>query len=186
VAAVVAVLLLVSVSVFPVFAVWTRADPMLAGENPELSVNATGYAWESRPDQMAAATWLRTETTGQPAMVSRPTDDAVYTWQEGANLASTFSGVPTLAGWRHAAGYHGLDRYRLRVNHTQAVYERDWAVARTSLAYFDIEYIYVGPAEREAYGTRDFAAESPAVTVAYENPSVTIYHVNQTALETNG
>ena len=182
VAAVVAVLLLVSVAVFPIFAVWTRADPMLSGDSPDLSMNATGYAWETRADQMRAVEWLRTETSGQPAMVSRPTDDAVYTWSEGANLAATFSGVPTLAGWRHAAGYHGLDSYQLRVNHTQAIYERDWPVARHSLDYFDVEYIYVGPAERRAYGERDFAAHSPAVTVAYENPTVTLYHVNQTAL----
>ena len=180
--AVVAALLLVSVAAFPTFAVWSRTDPVLSGENPDLSLDGAGYLWETRADQMDAVEWLRTETDGQPAMVSRPTDDAVYTWGEGANLAATFSGVPTLAGWRHAAGYHGLARYRARVNHTQAIYGDDWAVARNSLAYFDVEYIYVGPAERDEYGQRDFAAQSPAIAVAYENPAVTIYRVNQSAL----
>jgi YYY domain-containing protein len=180
--AVVAAIVLVSAAVFPAFAVWTETDPMLSGDDPDLSLDGEGYLRESRPAELAAIEWLRTETSGQPAMVSRPTDDAVYTWAEGANLAATFSGVPTLAGWRHAAGYHGLDAYRIRANHTRAIYERDWAVARDSLRYFDVEYVYVGPSEREAYGTRDFAAESPAVTVAYENSAVTLYHVNRTRL----
>ena len=178
--AIAAAFLLVSVAVFPAAAVWTQTDALRSGD-ADLSLDGTGYAWESRPDQMQAVAWLRS-VDGQPTMVSLPTDDAVYTWGEGANLAATFSGVPTLAGWRHAAGYHGLARYNTRVNHTRAIYVSEWSVARESLRQFDVSYIYVGPAEREAYGTRDFAAQSPAITVAYENPAVTIYRVDQSAL----
>lgn len=182
-AVVLAAVVLVSVAAFPGFAVEKQTKPLDSGGGADLSLNGTAYAWETRSDQMQAVEWLRTETSGQPTMVSRPTDDAVYTWREGANLASTFSGVPTLAGWRHAAGYHGLSGYQTRVNHVQQIYEQEWQVARYSVEYFDVEYIYVGPTERAEYGSRDFAALSPVVTVAYENPTVSIYRVNQTALE---
>jgi YYY domain-containing protein len=181
--AVLAALLLVTTAFFPFFALWSAYDPLLNGQpGPALSLDGTAYLDGERPDQMAAVEWLRTETTGQPTMVSKPTDTAVYTWDGGANLPATFSGVPTLAGWEHAAGYHGREAFAVRVSHVEAIYQDEWAVARNSLRQFDVRYIYQGPVERAAYGQREFAEMSPAISVAYENPTVTIYAVDQAAL----
>ncbi|MEF8976926.1 MAG: hypothetical protein V5A21_11940, partial [Halapricum sp.] len=56
------------------------------------------------------------------------------------------------------------------------------AEQRRLLAEYDVELIYVGPNERSAYGgiTVD---DLDAVRVTKEWPRVTIYRVDQTALE---
>jgi YYY domain-containing protein len=178
-----AALLVVLLAAFPAFAVGSFVDDATGADGDlQLGLNASGEAADVRPGEVAAARWLRQNTTGQPIVVSKPAGHDVYNWDGGANTLSTFSGVPTLAGWEHAAGYHGLDAYEQRLRVVDRIYSGEPTVVRRLLRRHDVDYVHVGPAEREAYGVRAFAMEFQSMEVAYRNNDVTIYAVNQTML----
>lgn len=175
-------LVLVFALVFPTFAFAGRLNQSVLGDRPvEPSLNATADIGHGQPGRLAAARWLRTETTGQPTMVSHPTNTSVYSWRSGANAVSVLSGVPTLAGWEHAAGYHGREAYYARVARAESVYLGNWSAANATLHELAVDYVLHGPAEFEAYGYWDHA-DRPGISVAYENDAVTIYAVNRSAL----
>ena len=175
-------LVLVSALVFPAFAFAGHLDQFVPADRPaEPSLNATVDIGEGQSGRLAAARWLRTETTGQPTLASRPTNASVYSWQDGANAVSVLSGVPTLAGWEHAAGYHGREAYYERAARAESVYLGNWSAANTTLRELAVDYVLYGPAEFDAYGYWDHA-DRPGILVAYENDAVTIYAVNRSAL----
>ncbi|QDX41512.1 DUF2298 domain-containing protein [Salarchaeum sp. JOR-1] len=142
------------------------------------SLDAFETAEDYHPYEAAAIEWLDANVSGQPTIVSRPSSD-VYQW---ANPASSLTGIPTVAGWVHARNYHDADVYDRRVRDVDFIYTIDSADSRALLLdYYDVQYIYYGPLERDAYGSVSFASE-PGIRVAYENEKVTVYAVNQSAL----
>jgi len=131
---------------------------------------------DTRGDEMAALSWL--DEQGGPTIVEAPTRHP-YQWK---NVASTFTGANTIAGWNHQAGYRGEAAYDQRATQAEAVYEGPWEEGVAALRQYDIEYIYVGPSERESFASiREFDRHE-GITVAFDNAAVTIYAVDQTAL----
>jgi uncharacterized membrane protein len=147
------------------------------GGAEELSLDAMTFAHAQHPEEAAAIEWLA-DRPGQPTMVSKPCR-AVYTW---CNPASSLTGIPTVLGWGHEALYRGDDAYNSRWVVVSVLYDTEDAHSRAVLLRnYDVEYIYVGPREREAYETIDYSVES-GIEVAYANDEVVIYRVTQAAL----
>lgn len=148
------------------------------GGADEFSLDGMTYAHTHHPEEAAAIEWLA-DRPGQPTMVSKPCA-SIYRW---CNPASSLTGIPTLAGWgHHESVYHGADAYSDRLTVVNVLYDTDDPYSRAILLRnYDVDYIYVGPREREAYETIDYAAE-PGIEVAFRNDAVVIYRVTHAEL----
>jgi len=177
-----------------VFGVLATGDEVGAAWEGEGIEDATidGLAvWEThRPAELAAITWLdgeasRTQSVlwmdrkvGTPTVLEAP-GRRPYHWQ---NPASTFTGLPTVAGWAHEEGYRGEAAYTERVDDAVVVLYDEWN-GTDRLRDHDVRYVYVGPVERDRYGDEmtDFAAD-PRFELVYETEAVRIYRVDRDAL----
>jgi YYY domain-containing protein len=182
-AAVVAVLLVASTGVYGALAV-----PNHFGGAGPATLDATAYVADEHPEYAGAIAWLDRQE-GRPTILSAPgtswmdgagygNPPGMYGWQ--SNPASSLTGVPTVAGWQHEVGYRGDEAYFDRVRDVDAAYltpERRAAV----LAKYDVQYVWVGPAERARYGEVSFGA-TPGVEPVQEVGAVRIYRVDQSAL----
>ncbi|WP_211311246.1 DUF2298 domain-containing protein [Halarchaeum salinum] len=167
-----AVLLVVAVvsamAVFPAFAGGERANAAIEGE---ATLDGLGYVNDSHPDAGAAIAWLDSRE-GTPTITSAP-GIAIYQWM---NAPSSLTGIPTVLGWVHEKGYRGSKAYEDRREDVERLYESN---ANTTLAIaekYDVEYIYVGPNERERYDLREFGSHE-RITPVFEKGTVTIYSV---------
>ncbi len=131
-----------------------------------------------RAEEMEAIYWLD-DRSGTPVIVEAPGDRA-YTW---VNPASTFTGLPTVAGWEHQRGYRGIEVYEERVNQVDIIYRGQESAAIDLLHSFEVAYIWVGSNEHERYGEglRDFAAIE-GIDVAFTVEDITIYEVDHDRL----
>jgi YYY domain-containing protein len=129
-----------------------------------------------RGDEMAAMYWL--DERLDPTIVEAPSRFN-YRWE---NAASVFTDAVTVAGWNHQAGYRGVDAYDRRASEAESVYEGPWADAAAVLEKYDVDYVWVGPAERERFSDMREFADRPALSVAFENSAVTIYAIHHDRL----
>ncbi len=186
-ATVVAVILLVGLSLYAGLAL---ADHV--GDREELTLDARSDVQTNAPQEAAAFAWL-TERSGQPRILEAPTPpEHTYASTDGSgewppsryvNGASTFSGLPTIAGWTHSADYHGQEPYDQRVADAEVAFTGDASERAAVLLEYEIEYIYVGPNERAWY---DLAAleDDAGIELKEEfGEEVTIYRVELAALD---
>ncbi|WP_207590378.1 DUF2298 domain-containing protein [Halomontanus rarus] len=150
-----------------------------------LSLDAREEIRATAPDEAGAFDWLA-DREGQPRIVEAPTPPR-HTYgstdasgspppSRAVSGASTFSGLPTLAGWTHAADYHGEDLYWERVDDAETVFEGSDEERAAVLAEYEIGYVYVGPNERAWYELADLEGD-PTLEVAAEFGEVRIYEV---------
>ncbi len=166
-----AVVLVVSASVYGGLALAAHANSA-----DDATLDAFEYVDDERPDEGAAIEWLN-DRLDQPHIVSAP--GSPYSWQ---NPASSLTGIPTVAGWSHAANYHSQAAYETRVNDVRVVYETDDPVSRAVvLRKHDVRYVWVGPIETDRYDVR-VSEEEPGISVAFSNGNVTVYEVEQSEL----
>jgi YYY domain-containing protein len=162
---------------------FTSESPVTSVDDPTLDARA--FVPATHPDEAAAIAWLD-DRTGQPHIVSLPgcwcNDDPrkPYRW---VNAPSSLTGLPTVAGWSHETGYRGDAAYRERVADVETIYEGRPTDQARLLAEYDVEYVYVGPNERAAYGEIT-VAELRGVAVARQFEEVTIYRVDRAELST--
>ncbi|RLM59805.1 hypothetical protein DVK02_03490 [Halobellus sp. Atlit-31R] len=180
-AVVLAVALVASTSVYGVLAVGAHFERGPAG-GPTL--DATQFVETDHPEQAAAIDWID-GVEGRPTMLEAPgatlypggTDGrerAMYTWN--ANPASSLTGVPTVAGWRHEIGYRGREAYVDRVRDVDAMYAESASTRAALFRAYEVRYVWVGPNERARYGSVSF--ESAAIDVVHRSGDVTIYEVS--------
>lgn len=173
IASVLLVLALVSVSIYAAFSVAWVVET--GRDSPSLDAHA--YIEERHAEEAAAIEWLG-DRRGQPTMVSAP-GVKIYRWVNGP---SSMTGIPTVAGWAHEIGYRGEEAYRTRVNDVQILFDTGEPESRAVLLEkYDVEYIYVGPIERERFDTTAYERE-PGISIAYMDEHVTIYRVDQAEL----
>jgi uncharacterized membrane protein len=99
----------------------------------------------------------------------------MYGWN--SNPAASLTGIPTVAGWQHEVGYRGPDAYYSRVRDVDTMFLGTPAEQARLLREYDVEYVWVGPAERLRYeGITVTRLEG--VEVAYREGSVTVYRVD--------
>jgi YYY domain-containing protein len=174
VGAILAALLVVSLSVYGGLALKQHFESGRA----EPTLDATAFVEERHPGEAAAIEWID-DLEGQPTIVTAP-GTSIYRWR---NAPSSLTGVPTVAGWVHEVGYRGGEAYWQRVEHVDAIYTGPRDRQIRLLQRYDVQYVYVGPLERDRYGRGIAVADLPGVTPVEDLPgNVTIYRIDQGAL----
>jgi len=161
-------LLAVSTVLYTGFALNNHFD-----DAPEPTLDATRFVEEQHPEEAAAIRWID-RREGTPTIVTAAPGG--YSWApregKGASAPSSLTGVPTVAGWFHERGYRGGEVFSARVADVRTIYEGPPPEERRLLERYDVEYIYVGPAERARYDLN-----LPELPVAHESGDVRIYRV---------
>ncbi|MCT9096109.1 DUF2298 domain-containing protein [Haloarchaeobius sp. HME9146] len=184
-AVVFAAVLVLSTSIYGGLALSSHFDAHNAN-----TLDAKQWTQDNYPDQYAAIEWLD-EKEGRPVVVERPTTIHLYSVNRPTTPlvsgVSSLTGLPTIAGWGHASNYHTEEGWDERMADVAAVYEgesvyRETTVTRAAvLAKYDVQYIYVGPHEREHYDVSGLA-DAPGITVAKQFGDVTVYAVDQSGV----
>jgi YYY domain-containing protein len=108
---------------------------------------------EPRSAEASAIAWLD-ERAGKPTIVTAAPGG--YRWNprrgNGASAPSSLTGVPTVLGWFHERGYRGNGPYQQRLAEVETIYQSDTYNRTRLLKKHDVEYVYAGPAERTKYG----------------------------------
>ncbi|MFB6221728.1 MAG: DUF2298 domain-containing protein, partial [Halolamina sp.] len=182
------VLLVLSTSVYGAFALSAHFE-----NSPDATLDATSFGPRYSEAEVAATDWLGATATQDTTIVSAPAtsyypakeswghEPGMYDWK--SSIASSLTGVPTVAGWAHEVGYRGAGDYYSRVMAVDLVYTGSASEAALVIRKHDVEYVWVGTAERARYGN-DLVAfgERDGYEVVFENEAVTVYRVEESEL----
>ncbi|MFC7155292.1 DUF2298 domain-containing protein [Halomarina halobia] len=139
------------------------------------TLDALAFVETYHPDEYAAIRWLDARE-GRPVVAAAPGLDS-YGW---TNAETTLTGLQTVAGWRHEVGYRGPEAYYARVEDADRIFTGTPRQRARLLDRYAVRYVYVGPNERERYGTVSFE-DVPGVHVERRFGDVTIYEVERSA-----
>lgn len=113
------------------------------------SLNGLEWLMVQNPNDYQAIKWLKQNTYGRPVVL-----EAVGESYTTFARVSTFTGLPTVLGWRvHEWLWRGsFDLAGARTPEVETIYTRPLsAEARQLIAKYKVKYIFVGDKEREAY-----------------------------------
>ncbi|MFC7235890.1 DUF2298 domain-containing protein [Halosegnis marinus] len=167
--------LLLTTGVYAALAVPAHVDAGSATAN-ELgpTLDATAFVDVTHPAEAPAIDYIDA-LEGRPTIVTAA--PAGYRWNpsggDGASAPASLTGVPTVAGWFHERQYRSPEAYGTRVADVETIYTGTPAEQRALLDEYDVEYVYVGPAERARYGEITIG-DLPGLRVV-ERGGVTIY-----------
>ncbi len=170
----VAVLLILAGLVYPLTATLARTD----GFDRPQTLDGLAFARSSNPSEYEAIRWLNENVDGAPVIL-----EAVGDAYSEAGRVSSRTGLPTVLGWYiHEKGYRGSDEpLQGRTEDVARAYTTTSVdEARAVLEKYDIEYVYVGPFERQQYGHTGLAKFGRFMELAFENAEVTIYRMPET------
>lgn len=132
--------------VYAPLSVWTRTD----GLSGPATLVGTAHLKRNRPAEAEALAWLRANVKGEAVIL-----EAVGgSYTEFARV-SAHTGVPTVLGWDfHEMQWRGTSEHSGRKQDVEELYTtRSWPEAADLLETYDVRYVYIGPLERQAYGT---------------------------------
>ena len=167
---------LVAGTVYPLAAVYSRAGGF---RSPSPTLDALAYLATSDADEMAAIEWIRRHTRTDATIVQA----VGASYRADQSRISVATGRPTLLGWQgHEVQWRGADFARQTVGRVSAVrdlYGSNEEAVRATLEQWHVDYVYVGPRERAAYGipTRDddVLALARTMDLAFRRGDVRIY-----------
>ena len=171
-----AVVVLLATGLYAGFAVPAHLDDEPVGaDGPTL--DGTAYTHAMYPDEAAAIDWLDGRD-GQPTIVTAAPGG--YWWNpeegDGASAPASLTGTPTVLGWFHQEQYRGPDPYQERLDHVTTIYEGSPDEQSALFDRYDVAYVYVGPAERNAYDEMT-VEDHPDLEPAFEQGEVVVYEV---------
>jgi YYY domain-containing protein len=158
--------------VYPVTATFHVTDSF----NRERYLDGLTFIQRNRPGDYEAILWLGDNVEGTP-VVLEAVGDSHTSWGQ----VSAYTGLPTVLGWPlHQFFFRGsYEPQGTRRNDVKAAYlSSDAERVRSILERYDVEYVYVGPLEREAYGQIDMSTLAQMGEAVYENGDVTIFRVS--------
>jgi YYY domain-containing protein len=152
-------------------------DAVLSPQEGSVDTLAPHDRWKSL--EMESMYWI--DSRGNPTIVEAP-GRYPYQWR---NAVSVLTGANAVAGWNHQEGYRGEDAYDRRATAVEEIYTGSWENATETLRRYDVEYIYVGPSEREMFGDDTLPTfwEFDGISLAFRNQKVQIYAVNASELD---
>jgi uncharacterized membrane protein len=165
------VVMLSAAMVYPVLATLNKTNNF-SGE-PTLD----GIAWVERtqPDDHAAILWLRENAPPQATILEAPGSSYRYD-----NRVSALTGRATLLGWGfHQQQWRGnYDEPGRREPDIETIFNSaDVQATLTLLDKYDINYVYVGPLERQRYRAAGLAKFDRLLEVAFAQGEVVVYAV---------
>jgi YYY domain-containing protein len=137
-----------------------------------------GIAWimRQRPDDYAGIEWLRQHAPDDAVILEAPGSD--YAAYQYTGRVSAMTGLPTLLGWGgHQSQWRGnYEEPARREPEIDLIYNTSdpWQ-AQELLDKYHIDYVYVGPLERERYSPQGLNKFKRWMTVAFQQDNVTIY-----------
>jgi YYY domain-containing protein len=151
------------------------------------TLDATRFVERAHPGEAPAIAYVD-NLSGRPTLLSAPATSrypgeggsypappGMYSWE--SSPAASLTGVPTVAGWHHEVGYRGEAPYISRVRDVDDAYTASPERTVAVLEAYDVEYVWVGPAERARYGNVSFAGVE-GLTPVFERGTVTVYRVD--------
>jgi YYY domain-containing protein len=165
-------LLVVATSIYGVLALEghvTSPGPLQRVDDPTL--DGLDYVQARHPGEAPAIDWVEARE-GQPTVLTAP-GRQIYAWE---NAPSSLTGVPTVIGWVHHERGFGRETARERARDVDTIYTGAPATQRALLAQYDVEYVYVGPEERDVYD-RITVGNLSTTSVAARPGDVVIYAV---------
>jgi len=163
--------LLVAALYYPVAAATSKAG--LFSGRPTLD----GTAWlDANTGEGAAIAWLGQHAEDGATILEAPGDQ----YRPEQSRVSAWTGLPTVLGWVGHEGQWGRDGALLaeRQADVAAIYQGHSAAAvRALLDKYAIEYVYVGPFERQKYGltAANLAILDRVMQRVYDQDGVVIY-----------
>jgi YYY domain-containing protein len=127
------------------------------------------------PDEYDALLWLQTNVHGTPVVLEAAGDA-----NTPLSYVSAYTGLPTVLGWRlQEFWWRGSwEPQAGRKEDIERVYTTtDPEEAKVILERYDVEYVYVGPLERQQYGEVGMAKFVYFMDIAYQNEGVIIYRM---------
>ncbi|MCI0439242.1 MAG: DUF2298 domain-containing protein, partial [Chloroflexi bacterium] len=144
------------------------------GELPvrEATLDGLSFVSRSRPAEYEAIQFLKDDAGPDAALV-----EAVGEWFD-AGLISRSTGIPTVFNWPgHQIQWRGsAEAFDGREQDVAVIYQtQDIETARNLLEKYDVDYVYVGPREREKYGTDGLDKFAAFMQMPFNQDDVAIY-----------
>jgi YYY domain-containing protein len=147
-----AAVLLAGAALYPIGGTMNRARPYNDAGLIEVGGQLRGLASKD-PDELRGIAWLNERSKGQDFVIA----EAVGGDYTEAGRISMATGLPTILGWGgHEDQWRGgTPKARAgRFEDVNALYQsNDANVARQILAKYGVTFVYVGPVERQTYGS---------------------------------
>jgi len=181
------IVLLLGSLYYPLAAVKTKPDTPYAGR----TLNGLSYVRQNNPAEYDAIEWLKQNAPPDAAIV-----EAVGEWSDWA-LVSRSTGLPTIVNWlghqkQWRGGWEQFDAdtpdvsralrdqyFNEREGEVELIYTTlDPSEAQLILYKYDIDYVYVGPRERDKYGIEGLPKFDAIADAVFQQGDVVIYRVN--------
>ncbi len=167
------VLLLVGL-VYTVLAIPTRARE----HGTPWTLDGAAWLRMAQPDEAEAIAWLNAHVRGAPVILEAPAASFASYVYEGR--VSALTGLPTVLGWSgHELQWRGTyDEQAARdalLGHLFITPDAQlWAM---TLKRYAVQYVYVGPTERQRYAPEVLAFLETTYPAVFRNAGVVIYQV---------
>ncbi|MCS6845329.1 MAG: DUF2298 domain-containing protein [Caldilineales bacterium] len=164
-------LLVVGGLFYPVLATYTRAEQF----KPQPTLDGTAYLAVGNPADAAAVAWLRANVSGVATVLEAHGGSYTY-----AGRISAQTGLPTLLGWEgHELQWRGdtVEQDRRRPDIERIYRSAQGAELQRLLDAWGIDYLVVGPLERQTFGItpQSEARFARAMDLVYDGGDVRIY-----------
>lgn len=167
------VLLVVSCSVFPVVATYTRIEDM----NAKPALDGMEYMKDLDRGDYYAIKWIQENIKGTPVILEASADDSSYHY---TSRVSANTGLPTVIGWARHERFWGRDQdeIRIRLEDVSSIYSTSNVKKTLELMNkYNVSYVYIGQLERQMYDLKmDKFDEETYFELVYQD-SVQIYKI---------
>lgn len=139
-------------------------------------LNGENWVKLTHPDSYEVFLWIRQNIKGQPVILEAPGDS--YTEY---NLISSYTGLPTVSGWFvHEWLWRGSPTFpQERVNEITEIYtSNDIAKTKSLIGKYKIEYVIVGPNEREKFPNINESKFLKIGVPAFSSQTTIVYKIN--------
>jgi uncharacterized membrane protein len=141
-----------------------------------------GAAWLARyhPFDWGGVTWLNAHVPGRAVIAEAPaTQYGAYAYE---GRISAHTGLPAVLGWAgHEWQWRGTyEEQARREQDLELLFTtEDPALTEVILERYGVEYVVVGPVERERYPAAGLTKFADRYPVAYANEGLTLYRVGE-------
>ncbi len=167
------VVLLLGSAYYPLVAAASKGD--LFHDNPTLD----GLAWVGGKDSVEyRAIELISREAGPDSAVLEAFDGSSYYVTGPFGRVSASTGVPTVLGWQgHENQWRGSDdAYKGRPEDVETIYTTDDVEeAKNLLSKYGVDYVYVGPLERQKYGEDGLDKFATFMELRFSEGGVSVY-----------